>query len=701
MRRGELCVFIAALLFISMFSFRGEGQDEEGLVFWSVEFNSNVRNNYHVCSIMMTIYNPHNETVEEELHLNIPNEAMLTEMTIEKEDRTYVSRVERKEKAKEEYDAAVQTNKTASLVEFLSAEGSFSISLGLDPGSIIRLELKYGEVITKYLGQYDLCIPFNIVGNYDDFRKVALNTSIETMEDLQEVNVSGSTISARESYRSARSVYFYYAAGDTRPGDMFYLKYSQKPLPENGIMDFHSDERTGYFMHVFCPQIEQIGEYIAKDIIFVIDRSGSMSGYKIETVKSSFSNMVAQIEEGDGFNIVHFNERTEVYSTRMVDATAVEKDKASRFISALSADGSTDLNEAVLDALDLFDEKSYRVPIVVFLTDGRPTAGVGNPLDIRYNIRSNNDVGAVIHTLGYGDDHDADLLKAIAIENEGEYRYIVDTADADRLLQGHYSSISHPLLRDLVFRYSEGTSDVFQDDLSILFEGSEAVILGRYDLNMAEITANIAGEDANGEVHFDDTFPVQAAGGKEFIGRLWAHRMVSHLLDRILVEGETEELVDQVASLGMNYSFVTPYTSFILVLQEEEGEEAPDNESIPEGKEYDHSSEPDYYDSHPYGTFGGAPQFDSGGYGSNSDPYPNDPGRNSAGWSNMDADGYPDSQQYSYSHPPMPPEEEKDSRYIPGYFFIGLGFSVFILAAGLSAFFIIRRRSRFVVQIEE
>jgi uncharacterized protein YegL len=432
-----------------------------------------------------------------------------------------------------------------------------------------------------------------------------------------------------------------------------------------------------------------------------------MEGNKIMTVKRSFENIIHQIDEGDSYNIIHFSDGWIVYSEQMVDASLDAKEKAYHFISNISADGGTNINEALLEAIDLFGEDSYKIPIIIFLTDGLPTTGVTNTNSIRNNIQNANKQNVVIHTLGYGDDHDSDFLKAVALENEGMYRYIKESTDAGDLFEGHYTSISNPLLRNLKFNYSSGTSEIIPDSMRILFEGSEAVILGRYGPDMNKISAGIEVTSEDGSKYFNQTFTVKEEGGPEFISRLWAHRKIETLLDKLLVEGANEEIEKEIASLGINYSFVTPYTSLVLVLEREEGN-VEGNEAIPEGAQYQHEYDPYNeweYEDHVYS----APQYDMA-----SDPYRDtdldgmydyweaqyqiDPFVNNA-MEDSDNDGFTNIQEYqnntnpydSLSHPAVsaraPDEAEAEAPF--QIWVLAVPVILALIIIGIAAFFIL------------
>jgi len=558
------------------------GQSDSGLVFRELTVSSEIINNYHLCNISATISNPTSTTRETFFSIKVPEDAMLISMKLVKDGKTYLSRVEEKEEAREEYESAVRNDHSASLVEWDPEWGAFQFALSIPSGTELSIEVEYGEMVVKYLGVYDVIIPLGDIGSYDRFESVRCEMEVSSPLEVTEIDTSPSTVVPDLDDLGDGEFYLEYVTTDPGQGDVFGVSYITEPLPVNGWMESCVSDGKGYFMHVFSPEVEDVGEYLAKDIVFVIDRSGSMSGDKIMTVKSSFNNMLSQLNEGDRFNIVHFNDEVRTYESDVIPATPSNIEKAGRFINGIDADGSTDINSALLEGVGSFETGTENVEIILFLTDGLPTSGVTDRDDIRANARTANGGSAIINTLGYGADHDMAFLKAIALENEGRYRYIRDSSDADDILEDEYRTISNPVLRDLSFSYSEGTKEIFPSEYAVLFEGSEVVIVGRYDSSIQTIDADVTAQTSEGSRVFSDTFPVREEGGPDHVMLLWAHRKIASLLDRITIEGETDELVGEVVSLAMNYSFVTPYTSFILVL-ETDGLVDPDLDDILDG----------------------------------------------------------------------------------------------------------------------
>jgi len=186
-------------------------------------------------------------------------------------------------------------------------------------------------------------------------------------------------------------------------------------------MLFYKDRDQGYFMHIYSPTAEEIGTPpLNKDIIFVIEKSGSMKGLKLEQVKTAFSKIIGDLSEGDRFNIVFFDTELKPFSSEILIANSENKDKAIAAVTNVTDGGSTNINAALTTALDMFYDGSENVPIIVFLTDGMPTEGVTSTAAIRDNVLQANKANVSIFTIAFGEeqDYDFDFLQAHNIRRQ-------------------------------------------------------------------------------------------------------------------------------------------------------------------------------------------------------------------------------------------------------------------------------------------
>ncbi|RLF68915.1 MAG: hypothetical protein DRN57_02530 [Thermoplasmata archaeon] len=556
-----------------------EGETEDGLDLISISINTVIENHYAVTEFEAEIFNPTNTSLEKIFSLELPEDAMLTNMSITINGTTTYARVATSEEARKEYNEAKENGTTASQATSSSSENTFDFFVNVGKFQNITFTIRYEQVIARTMGRYHFHLdPENFEG-YSDFEKGYFSIFIMGIGALLDLDTSSSTPVLNEDWDGNSSVLLTPTTSphDPESTDIIDISFAEEAPPIEGTLITHIDGTGGYFMHVFSPRLEDLGSYLPKDIIFVLDRSGSMSGEKIEQMKDAFEEIIYQLHGEDRFDLITFSSDLEKWKEYLVDATGANKESAAVLIRNTEAGGGTNINDALLSGLGMFDGQAERVPVIVFLTDGQPTSGVTSTSAIRQNVLMNNENGASIYSLGFGADLDLDFLQALSLENNGFAVPIPEGGNAGLLMTGFYDTISTPLVMDLRFGYDAGSFDVIPGKLPSLYQGSEAVIVGRFDPDEEEITSSVTGTTRNGEMNWTQTFDTRTDSRNEFVKRLWAHRMIRKTLDDILVEGELESLVEKVTSIALNYSFVTPYTSFVLVTEEPPEEDETDS----------------------------------------------------------------------------------------------------------------------------
>ncbi|MEJ2721248.1 MAG: VIT domain-containing protein, partial [bacterium] len=220
----------------------------------------------------------------------------------------------------------------------------------------------------------------------------------------------------------------------------------------------HGRDEQGYFALLLSPgRLEEPRETPGKDVVFVIDRSGSMEGEKIEQAKGAARFCLRSLNKKDRFNIIAFATGVDRFDAGLAESTPTTVKRALRFVDGISARGGTDINDALLDALDI--EPSNRPQMIIFLTDGAPTVGETNVDRILQNIRSTNTDGVRIFVFGVGYDVNAMLLDKLALDNRGTVAYVKPEEDIELKVSTFYSKVERPVLSDISLDF--GTVKVF------------------------------------------------------------------------------------------------------------------------------------------------------------------------------------------------------------------------------------------------
>ncbi|HEX8833699.1 MAG TPA: VIT domain-containing protein, partial [Abditibacteriaceae bacterium] len=335
----------------------------------------------------------------------------------------------------------------------------------------------------------------------------------------------------------------------------------------------------GYFMLLAAPDPAIADKEIAeKDVVFVCDTSGSMSGEKIEQARRALQTLIGNLNPRDRFNIVTFSSDTRSFRDGLTTADKPALDAARDWIREIKAVGGTNINEALVESLKQ-SPYSERARQIVFLTDGQPTVGETKIDDILKNVRESNTATdplarntttlqrARLFVFGVGYDVNTRLLDTLATENSGSSDYVLPQEDIEQKVGSLYQKIAFPVWSNPRLDWGNtGVYDVYPKKLPDLFRGSQTVVFGRFKGN-AKTRVQLLGT-SRGEA-------VRVANDVDFAGnnssnntlpRLWAMRKVGYLMDdaqraRRAIDPEVK---DEIIKLSKKYGIVTPFTAGLI-----------------------------------------------------------------------------------------------------------------------------------------
>ena len=352
--------------------------------------------------------------------------------------------------------------------------------------------------------------------------------------------------------------------------------------------------KDGYFMLLVSPKAElDKNQTAAKEVVFVLDTSGSMSDdNKIGKAKAALRFGVNTLNARDRFNIVSFAGEEHLLAESLIAADDKGKRSALEFIENLKATGGTNINDALLAALGQL-RKSDNPQMIVLMTDGQPTVGTTNADKIIGNAAAANKTNARLFTFGVGYDVNTVLLDALANEQRGTVAYVEPKEDLEIKVSSFFSKVNNPVLSDLQIDWGGmDTELIYPRQMPDLFNGSQLVLVGRYRPNGKRVSwsgsknptflfamptlASFIGNPmpavafdprnvrltltgkVNGQTRrftYDNLAFPETQRDNEFVPQLWAMRRVAHLLDQIKRNGDNKELRDEIVTLGFpNYA---------------------------------------------------------------------------------------------------------------------------------------------------
>jgi len=319
-------------------------------------------------------------------------------------------------------------------------------------------------------------------------------------------------------------------------------------------------------MLVASPKVEvKTTQKIAKDIVFVLDKSGSMTGKKMEQSKSALKFVMRNLNEGDYFNIITYNDRVEAYEDNLIKFSNKTLEEALKYVETISAGGGTNIDEALTMALKHTPEKN-RPQYIIFLTDGRATSGVTDENTICLNLDKHNIHAARIFSFGVGTNVNARLLDRLSSNHGGITEYVKPTEDVEISVSDLYKHISNPVMTDLELVF-EGVKprDIYPTRLPDLFQGSQLIIYGRYQSpgkGKIQLKGKINGVEKVFE--FSVVYEDERVENKhDYVGKLWASNRIAFILTQMDQSGTDEEMITELVKLSKKYGIITPYTSFL------------------------------------------------------------------------------------------------------------------------------------------
>jgi Ca-activated chloride channel family protein len=528
-----------------------------------------IENQVAVTHVDQVFYNPNSWTVEGTYVFPLPVDAVVTNFILWMDNEPIQGQVLDANQARQTYEQIVSQLKDPALLEYIGRGAVQARIYPIAPGEERRIELEYSQALTSTQGLLKYVYPLNTEKfSTTPLDSVSVTVEIHSSQPIRAVYSPSHTTDVVNygKYDAVASYEESYVTPDTD----FTLFWSVGATEAFHLLSYRdpgdSLSPDGFFMLMLAPKPDINIEEIAKDVIIILDRSGSMDGEKIYQAQQAATYIIEHLNLNDRFNIIAFNTDIEsfAYNLQPVDKAT----SATDWLAGFGASGSTDINRALLEASSMVE--SERPTYLIFLTDGLPTEGETDSQRIIDNFSRQASSNVRLFTFGVGVDVDTFLLDSISMEHHGLSTYVSEGQSLNEVLSSFYDNISTPVLTNVELDFGGiSTYDVFPNPLPDLFSGNQVIIVGRYR-NGGKATIHLIGE-VNGE---KQTFTFE---NQEFskdnhresdvldeLPRLWATRKIGYLLNEIRLKGTSQELIDQIIQISVRFGIVTPYTSFLV-----------------------------------------------------------------------------------------------------------------------------------------
>ncbi|XP_051873134.1 inter-alpha-trypsin inhibitor heavy chain H3-like [Pristis pectinata] len=574
----------------------GRAKPQRELEIYSMKINSKVTSRFAHNVIISRVVNRANASREAFFEIELPTTAFITNFSMTLDGMTYVGAVKEKEVARQQYQHAVSQGRTAGIVKKSGRQTEkFEVSVNIGPTKKVTFELTYEELLKRNLGKYEMNIqvkPKQLVNHFQidvhifepqgiSFLDVDSSFLINNMTSLVKKTLSRTKahVSFKPTLQQQRKCP---DCHDTILDGSFMIRYDvNRDLSAGSIQIVN-----GYFVHHFAPANLT---RIPKNVIFVIDHSGSMSGTKMQQTNDALLKILDDMDKMDNFAIIIFDHAYETWRDSLLQASEEHVAAAKMYVKTISAKGATNINDPMLKAVRLLDKAHQKkqlpersVSMIILLTDGNPILGESNLKNIQENVK-----GAVkdrynVYALGFGYDVKFSFLEKLALDNNGIARRIYEDSDATLQLQGFYDEVANPLLLDIELQYSENAiSELTQTSFRQYYDGSEIVVAGKIsDSTLESLTTEVVAQTGNENLILKADVNIPEAENiiqqqqyifGDFTERLWAYLTIQQLLKRRISSGENEAkyLTARILELSLKYSFVTPLTSMVVTKPED------------------------------------------------------------------------------------------------------------------------------------
>lgn len=522
-------------------------------------------------------------TLEGTYFFPIPETASIINFSIWENGKKLVGEVRSRDEARKIYNEIVRKQRDPGLLEYAGKDLLQASIFPIPPNSDKKLELTYSQVLDADSGtvayRYPLGTGRNVWRNRHPFSDVGRPTKPEQKfgtvsgrieivgtEALRNIYSPSHQVDINNLSEKKASISF---ETNNNYND-FQLFFG---LTDNdfglSLLTYREAAKDGYFLLMLSPK-DNISEreLINKDVVFVLDTSGSMADAgKIDKARSALLFGIRNLRDGDRFNVINFAGEEHLMEEGLIRADRAGRTRGVEFVEKLKPTGGTNINDALRAALRQF-ENSERPKMLVFLTDGLPTVGESNVDKIVANAKEIKVDNMRLFPFGVGYDVNTRLLDKLATANGGLAEYVEPKEDLEVKVSNFFSKVNSPVLSDMKLDFGGVETDlIYPRELNVMFRGTQLVLIGRYknsnDIRNATLQlTGKTGKETRKFEYYNLEFPKRVEEN-DFLPRLWASRRVGWLVEQIRLNGENKELKDEIIDLGTRYGIVTPYTSYL------------------------------------------------------------------------------------------------------------------------------------------
>jgi len=540
-----------------------------GLELRNIQVNTKITGQSATTSMDQVFYNPTSNQLQGYYYFPIPKDASVDHFSMFINGKETEGEILDAAKAKKIYEDIVRRMQDPALLEYTD-QAMFRVRIfPIQPRSEQRVKLTYSQTLEKDNGTIEYPFPFkHQMMAQAAIGQASFKIDIKSTDKLKTIYCP--THEVEINRKDDNNAIIGYEGKAIKSNGDFKLYYSTDDSDVGlSMLNYNDGSEDGFFFLNVSPGFAKNQKVIDKDIVFVLDCSGSMAGEKMEQARKALRFCVANLNDGDRFNIIRFSTEANSLFESPLKAGSSNLAKANEYIKRLKPIGGTNIDEALETALR--GKKSADRPyFVVFMTDGKPTLGETNADALLKKVKSVNTDNTRIFTFGIGTELNTHLLDKLTEMTNAYRTYVLPDEDIEIKVSNFYTKVSSPILTDLKLEFDKNISisEVYPKALPDLFKGATLSLLGRYH-GKGKTKVTLSGK-VNGKTQkftYDLVFSDKETS-YEFIPPLWGARTVGYLLDQARLHGESKEVKEEITRLAKKYGIITPYTSY-LILEDE------------------------------------------------------------------------------------------------------------------------------------
>ena len=557
---------------------------------WAVNYHHvkmTVRDQVASVSIDQEFVNTGKGMIEVEYLFPVPPGAAIDSMTLIVNGQEFAAKLMKADEARRIYESIVRKKKDPALLEYVGFGLYRTKAFPLEPGKPVKVLVSYKYVCKKDSGVVEVWYPLNTEKfSARPIKDVKVTVDIKEKSDI--TSVYSPTHDLTVDRKGPRHVIATYHVKDQTPASDLQIFYKAANDKVGATLLTHRREgqADGYYMLLVSPNPRtDKTKIVPKDVVIVLDRSGSMSGEKIEQAKESARFVLNHLNEGDRFNVISYSDDVEAFFDGLVKPDKAKLAEAMDRIDRIEARGGTNIHDALQKAMGHWKvfgvqtkEQAARPKYVIFLTDGKATVGKKDEKSILAGTKQANAANARLFAFGVGYNVNVRLLDKLVLANGGKSDYVKPKENIEAKVSSLYAKIKNPVMTNLkVAIENVKLKNFYPREMGDLFDGDQIVMVGRYDAGGTEKIARIwngrirtqlivSGMYQGKERAFEYPVEVRLVGTDSrfaFVEQIWATRRVGYLMDQVQLNGESKEIIDEIVTLSTEYGIMTPYTSFL------------------------------------------------------------------------------------------------------------------------------------------